>query len=419
MYLYVNNNEQTNNMLNNIRRKLLTAMQDSSFFTNIFFGGDVVDLSPYDREGIVKAYAEGLEIRTIIDKVADGFKAVPTKWVDAKTGEDVEGGWRQELLSNPNPLQVQSEFEFDFALQYLLFNECFVNGGEKGVGLQAGKRVFLKMIQGQYVAFKVDKGGNVTKFVNSQYQSENNTMDVDNIQAVIGSVLDPVNTQHATPKLHTAAKLTKKLDEGHVSEANAFKNNGVAGIVSAKSKDSFKKVQSENMQRRLNDSKRTNSLEYTSGEIDYHDISRTPVDLGVLESSKNGQKALALAFNYPLPLISDDASTYNNAVTAEKSAVKNNFIPFKELYCQKINEFLEAEKDGIKLVVDVANIEQLKDKPADLLNAHELARTSVNDRRRVLGLPALEGEEYDLPILRINDQLGYVEDIGPTDLGDE
>jgi HK97 family phage portal protein len=387
--------------------------KDSSFFSNFFFGGQVIDTGAYNRSQLVNAYETGIEVRTVIDRYAAGFASIPIKLVK-KDGEAVEKDWRLDLIKNPNILQTQQQFEFEVGLQYGIFNEYFVQGVDMGVALDKGKVKGLNILQGQYVSFKLDDNGNITKYVNSW----NNTkgLEPEEVKATIGTVLDPQTTKHATSKLVTASKVIKKLEQAHDNETNSFANNGVGFIVSAKSEDSYTKEQHDNMLERWNDSTKAGSIGATSGAIDVHNVTKSPSDLGVLESSKQGQKALGLVFNMPLALLSEEASTYDNVQGAEKSFALNVLIPDKNLYCEKLTEFLNCEKDGLKFVVDVDRVRQIQKDPKEALDAQELARTSINEKRAAIGLQPLDGAEYDMPVLKINDQLGYAPDFNETDL---
>lgn len=380
----------------------------SSFFSSFYFGGKVVDSGAFNRNQLINAYINGIEVRSVGEKYIKGFVSIPIKEVDVKTGKD-KPTWRTDLLNNPNPQQVKPQLEADCALQHFIFDEYFIHGGTMGVVLDKGKAEFLKILQGQYVSFEIDENGNIVKFVNTYNQTKK--LELDAVKATIGSVLDPAVTLHATSKLITATKVIKKLEQAHDNEINSFANNGVGGIVSAKSEDSFTKEQHDNFLERLNDSSKANALESTSGAIDYHNINKTPSDLGVLESSKQGQKALGLVYNMPLALISEDASTFDNVKAAEKSYALNVLIPDKQLYCDKITEFLNGKKDGVKFIVDVNKVRQIQNSPKEVQETYDSARASVNERRVAAGLEALKDVIYNEPLMKIQDQIGPAPDI--------
>lgn len=394
----------------NIKAALNTLIGSSkpNFFSMLFFGGKIIDSGPYDRSQIVNAYTTGIEVRSVAEKYIKGFTSIPIKLVDKK-GKDVTEDWRLDLIKDPNPLQTQSQLETDCALQHFLFDEYFIHGGTMGVALDKGKPEFLKILQGQYVSFEIDENGNIVKFANTYNQTKK--LELDSVKATIGSVLDPAITLHATSKLITASKVVKKLEQAHDNEINSFANNGVGGIISAKSEDSFTKEQHDNFLERLNNPSKSNSLEATSGSIDYHNISKTPADLGVLESSKQGQKALGLVYNMPLALISEDASTFDNVKAAEKSYALNVLIPDKQLYCDKLTEFLNGKKDGVKFIVDINKVRQIQNSPKEVQEVYDSARASINERRVAAGLEAREEAIYDEPLMKINDQIGPAPEI--------
>lgn len=380
----------------------------SSFFSSFYFGGKVVDSGAYDRSQVVNAYATGIEVRSVAEKYIKGFASIPIKLVD-KNLKDVTEDWRLDLLKNPNQIQTQSQLEADCALQYFLFDEYFIHGGTMGVILNKGKAEFLKILQGQYVSFEVDENGNIVKFVNTYNQTK--TLELDAVKATIGSVLDPAVTLHATSKLITASKVIKKLEQAHDNEINSFANNGVNVLVSAKDNDSYTKTQHDNMLERWNSPSKAGSIGATSGMIDVHDVGSSPADLGVLESSKQGQKALGLVYNMPLALISEDASTFDNVKAAEKSYALNVLIPDKQLYCDKITEFLNGKKDGVKFVVDIDKVRQIQNNLKEVQEVLDGARASINERRAAAGLEARKEAIYNEPLMKIQDQIGPAPEI--------
>ena len=67
-------------------------------------------------------------------------------------------------------------------------------------------------------------------------------------------------------------------------------------------------------------------------------------------------------------------------------------------------------------MVDIDKVKQIQRDPKEVQDTLELARASVNERRLAVGLNELDGLEYDLPVLRINDQLGFAPDFNEADL---
>jgi len=299
----------------------IKSLMGESLISSLFFGSKIIDTGNYERRDLHNVYKDSSAARLVIDKVVDSFVSIPVKWVD-KDGKDVEGIYQQELLKSPNYLQTQTQFENAFITQYCIYDECFIDGGIEGVALNKGKRAELNIIQGQYVAFELDSNGKIVSYVNSYNQTKK--VPLENIKSTIGNVLDPAVTQHATSKLITASKIIKKIEEGDKMDITAYGNKGANYLVTADGDVLYDKTQAANAQEQINDPSLKGGIRFMGAKAQVHDISKTPADLNILETSKDSRKLLALLYGVPIPLISEEASTRDNVITSEKTLALNN-----------------------------------------------------------------------------------------------
>lgn len=383
-----------------------------SFFTNVFFGGKVIDIGDYNREEVVEAYRTCAEARLVIDKVVDSFASIPVKWVD-KNGEDIDTPEVGKILMSPNALQTRKQFERSWILQWCLFDENAVYSSETGVGMSRGKLEWLKVLPGQYLAYELDESGAIVKVVNSYNQTKR--LDLDRVKITAGDILDPRTTLHATSKLVTASKILKEIEQGHVMNITAYGNKGANYLVTADGEITFDKQQAINAQEQINNTNLKGGVRFMGSKAQVHDISKTPADLDILETSKDSRKVLGLLYGVPIPLISEDASTYDNVRESERSLALNTTIPLKELYCEQMTEFL-APKGNERLVVDVDKVKQIQRNPKEVQEVLNMAKASVNERRKAANLPELPDSIYDEPLMSIQDQAGFAPDIEGLDL---
>ncbi len=396
----------------NFKDVLSKVISNQNWFTNMYYSWRYIDTTPYNRDEIVRTYINSAELRLTLSRILTSFVSIPIRWVD-KNGKAIESSPFDDLLNNPNNLQTKSEMEYDWCLQYLLFNEVFIWGGTQGVALNKGKREFLKVLPGQFVDFKL-KDGMISQYINKW--NSNVALEIGDVMPCIGSVLNPDDTLHATSKVITASKILKKLEQGHEMDITAYGNKGANYLVSAKEAGAFDSVKARNMQESINNKNLKGGIRFTGAQVEVHDISRTPADLNILDTSKDSRKVLALLFDVPLPLVSDDASTYDNQKTAEEQLANEVTIPLKRLYCQKITRFLN-DNNGNRLEVDIDRVKQIQRDPKEVQDILSAARASVNERRGAAGLPRLDGKEYDEPMFAINDQIGIAPDFNETDIG--
>jgi len=396
----------------NIKAAFNTLLSgQTNFFSTLFFGGKIIDSGPYKRSEIPSAYTNGSETRLVIDKVVDNFVSIPTKWVD-KDGKDLKTPPEQaKLLHSPNYIQTGSQFERDFILQWCLFDEVVIHGGTMGVALNRGKAEFLKVIQGQYVSFKLDEFGAITKIVNTYNQTTE--LDLEDVKITMGSVVDPAITQHATSKLITASKLLKKMEQGHDMDITSFGNKGANYLVSAGDEVGYDKTKADNAQEQLNNPSLKGGIRFMGAKVSVHDISKTPADLNILETSKDSRKVLALMYGLPIPLVSEDASAYGTVYEmAEKSFTLNTTIPLKQMYCEQISEFLDDGK-GNKLIVDLKKVRQIQKDPKEVQETLVAANASVYAKWEAAGLDVslLTDPLWKQPVTSIQDQFGITPEI--------
>ena len=86
-----------------------------------------------------------------------------------------------------------------------------------------------------------------------------------------------------------------------------------------------------------------------------------------------------------------------------------------EKILEKVNASFQTELNGAELRIDIDAIKELKDDINNTINAYIGANASINEKRSVLGLPRLDGEQYDQPVLRVNELIG---EPTPLNLGD-
>ena len=330
---------------NSITKAFKRAMQKNSFFQ--FYNGVVrIDTTPYDRDEIVYTYSKGGELAIMANKYMSAFSAVPIKLVDINSGDEITENWRIDLINKPWQFTNQNQYERNYILQKFLFNEVFVKKGNARIGLRSGEITTLQIIQGQYVDFKVNNDL-VEKIINSRYN--NTEFDINDFMVSRGEVVDPEKTLHALSNVVKASYILMKLESAHESERNAFLNDGANYLISKKSEmDNFDQTSAKNLEESLNDKTKKGQVRFTSLMADVHDIARTPVDLNILESSKDARKVLAMVFEVPLPLIDDSATTYDNYQQALKDFFLNTIIPLKEEYCQLHNFGIVTGKHQLK-----------------------------------------------------------------------
>lgn len=390
----------------NIKAALRALTQsDTTFNSFISILRGSVDTSPYNRQQLARLYETNAEVRTLIDYYVDGFQSIPIRLVD-RNGMVVTDDYRLDLINDPNAFQTQKEFEGNWAREYGIFDEVFILASRNTEGLERfrGQVNSMRVLPSKLTDFRLEsQTGRIIGYTNSFLSAVN--IPVLDVLPTFGPVVSPEISHHATPKLVAASKLIKKIEQIHDSEISSIANHGVSALVTRDEElGKLTEKQKKNINNELNNINNSNQVRIIDGRVNVHDIARTPVDLGTQLASSAAFKALALVMRIPIPLISDDASTFNNVENARRIYVKNVLIPDKQLYCEKLTEFLDGDADGLRFEVDLDAIEEIQNIPTAKINALDIAKASINDRLEALGLDRIDDRRFDQPVLKANDR---------------
>jgi hypothetical protein len=76
-------------------------------------------------------------------------------------------------------------------------------------------------------------------------------------------------------------------------------------------------------------------------------------------------------------------------------------LPYAKEFLDKFTQIC-GFKNGEYWTIDEQLIPQLKEDATNTLTAYDKAYASINERRAVIGLEPLPGEEYDKPLVPMN-----------------
>lgn len=130
-------------------------------------------------------------------------------------------------------------------------------------------------------------------------------------------------------------------------QANKILNNGgTFGIVSPKNKeDQWQADQRKQFRETLIDSARNAHDELTrifpsSVPLDWLQIGLSSADMEILALTKATREDIYRAYHVPATFASNDASTYNNMVTANKQLIYNAVAPVAEVISKALTDFI-------------------------------------------------------------------------------
>jgi len=127
-------------------------------------------------------------------------------------------------------------------------------------------------------------------------------------------------------------------------------------------------------------------------------MSETPRDMDFMNTQKEMAKLVASAFGVPLPLIDNDASTFNNLEQAKERFYTDTILPmFNEFLRAFGNWLLPAYGDGLEFRVDlddVAALESVRMRTFErMMRARQAAVLTIDEARAGIGYAELTPEQ--------------------------
>ena len=343
---------------------------------------------------------------------------------DVKTKKVIENSPALAWLNNANYLENTLDLLIKrISVDYDLYGESFTYKETTGVSSYQSMKLFPMFPE----LVEVVLGGirNPIEGFTVDYVA-NDTIDPEEVMWLRSYNPNPNAGYRGLSPLVTASKLIQMLDAGDSRMLNLFGNGGVDYLLAPKpitgdgAEFGLKDEDIEDTEDIINDSDNAGKSKILKIPLDKIDIGSSPVDLNVLETSTFAIKVLCFIYSFPYSMY-EDIAKYSNQKEAKKLLYTQIGIPQATMIAQALTRFLGLSEQGQELYIDIDSIDALQDDKSTILDSHNKARTSINERRDVLGLERLKDKIYDEPVLSMGDQLGYIEDdgLGLDDGGEE
>lgn len=365
----------------------------------------------YDRDAIAALFYDKTKanfavysvINYCAEAVADTLRRA--KIID-KDGNEVTGHWSYDVFFNPNKFSQPKDFYYSYAVNRLLFGDAFIYL-MKRVGITEGqiKEMFVAHSQDVIIGtgsvnydwtepqkiYKIPIKGLIKEFT------------FDEILRVYSYNVDSSSDYGLSP-LVPAAILAEKLLNASAAEVSSFKNGGVETLLSNKrtiegQSIPLAAIEIEDANKVLNDpnGKRVRVL---NSNLEKIEIGKSPVDLGVLQSTEAAIKALMFVYKLPYSLFSGDG-TFNNTKEGYKALYTQVGLPYAYEFLDKFTSVC-GFKNGEYWTIDEQLIPQLKEDADKVITTLTKAYASVNEVRAAAGLQPIKGKEYDKPLMPMN-----------------
>jgi len=192
--------------------------------------------------------------------------------------------------------------------------------------------------------------------------------------------------------LQAAANLLTESNESSKANVSAFQNRGAKKAVfidepnisydeRVAAKDKMKETWNNEWQNKDN----YNAAQFSSVKLGGIDVGLSPVDLDIIRAKEYHRNDMCAVWDFPPPLLSPDAATYNNYKTAVKALLQGPVLSFliakREAYNRKNQVYWKGDK---REFIDF-----------DVSCFTELAEEATESMKRLNMRPAMLREYYE------------------------
>lgn len=316
-----------------------------------------------------------------------------------QNGKYVEDGISRiaPFINRPNPLESWDVFISARFVDFLNTGEIFISSGK------AGKKLIELWGQSPInMEIKGGKGGIASEYI---FKANNVTVSwpVDQLTGqsdiLFYKMYDPLNYWRGMSPLMAASMSVDAHNAGLLWNYSLLKNGArPSGVLKMAGS-----VGSEVAGRLKEFFKRTVQGPYNAGEIpiltdgaEWQAMDNSPQDMDYINTMKETTKYIAAAIGVPLPLIDNDASSYNNIDAAQERLYTNTIIPLYESFLVQFSHWLQQYiGEGYELKINMDSIpalEKVRERKFErMIKAVEKGVLSINEAREELGYKTIPG----------------------------
>ena len=383
------------------------------------------DFGDFGREELYLTYRTNSAVFGIVDRIAKACGEIG-QYIELLDKDDnvVEDNPLIKVLKRPNDRFSLYQLLYAWATNYNVFGDAFVYA-KKEVGKDLGSISEMYVIPGHRV--KIEKGDWKEPIKGIEISGSADTEVIDNGQYFQSFIYNlDSNTYFGFSPLIAAAYDCQLLKKGKLRLNTSMDNGGVNAIIApAKDKDGFVVPQAANeLEKDLNSNKNANRTMFLRQAVEVTKVGSTPVELGVLDGSKEAVTALCFAYGISVDLYYGQ-SKYENAKEAKKSLYESAAIPLIYVFCNDLMNFVKYDESGneikqyagMKLSLNTDKIEVLKASTTEVLTNLNLMNATLNEKREAMGYAEIEEDYANKPMLTLGVQFGdmYSPDINENE----
>ena len=347
-------------------------------------------------------YRKSSAIATAVDKIAGKVEQI-TPVLEGRDGKLISDHEVLRLLTNPNPFESWTGFIGKLSRHYLLTHDSHLsligNIRRPPLELYAIKpqNVSVTSANDSYPAsYLITSGpckGNYARELDKDRARfvYNELQELTHIMGFSSRSDDTV----ADSPLEAAALEARQLIKGRYHNLALLDNGGrLSLIVAFKDADGMDDDEHATRKQRINEDlageQNAGGIAVISGEeVEIKEVGKSNKDMDFSELDKTASQAIYLRYEVPLPLVTTEASTYNNIENALLDFYENTVLPFTDFLFEGVQKAVfpryNNSLEGYRLTYDPESINILiRQKLDEIKKRRDINIETTNELRALL-----------------------------------
>jgi HK97 family phage portal protein len=353
-----------------------------------------------------KAYlSEGYKKNAVVFKCVNEIanSAASVKVFVTKNDDPVSNVDLEKILGRPNQRQNWPAFVREMVTYQKIYGDAFV------IRFPAtGKPVEIYNLSPELIQIEVAKNGDIKSYSMGEGQNKK-VYPVDprtgDCQILHVSLPNPdFGSPFGQSPLEAAAIVVDLHNDGMIWNQSLLKNSGApSGILNLPGKPDDQAISriAEFFKKAFTGSRNAGKVPVLTDGASFMAISQTMKDMDFSNSIKHAMKLIASVYGVPLPLVDNDASSYNNMEQAKEKLWVDTVLPCLDQVLSELNRWLlPLFAPDLELKYDMDSIpalEGMRQKRYDkMTKAFQAGIVTLNQARVELGYELVDDPMMDI-----------------------
>jgi len=357
------------------------------------------------RPSAWRAYVEeGYQLNVVVYRaVREIAQAISNLEIEVYSGGDVlDDHPALSLLARPNPLQAFDAFVEQVITDYLVFGEAAIvrpRGQKQPAELWPVSPAHVEVVPG------------MTGLPSAYRHNVNNRRTEFPVDPITGQAdlfffksYNPVDYWRGQSPLMAAALAADTHNAGMRWNYGLLKNgarpSGILKTAGNLGRETIDRLR-EFFRARYQGEGNAGNIPILEGGLEWQAVDTNPRDMDYISAQKETAKLIASALGVPLPLVDNDASTFNNVEAAKERFYTDTVVPLANRFLGAFGAWLlPAYGEGLRFAVDmdaIPALEASRGRKFDrMMKAVQAGVLTIDEAREAIGYDTLGGAAAEL-----------------------